>query len=186
MTQKDLVILEIYNRYSNGELTIEQRDLLFDKCDEVFYESDEKKYEKYFQKLGKNKDYQERLKSDEFRKKLKEIVDNKEKRCKKYISELKPKLNKMNKVDRAKFENAVKKIENFDIDVGVEIELSELHKRYANIKESDRVSVNIMFDRLRSNFNKMTIADRQKCISAFKSNNETVMQSLYNKYINRC
>ena len=25
-----------------------------------------------------------------------------------------------------------------------------------------------------------------KAISAFKSNNETVMQSLYNKYINRC
>ena len=86
MTQKDLVILEIYNRYSNGELTIEQRDLLYDRCDEVFYESDEKKYEKYFQKLGKNKEYQERLKSDEFRKKLKEIVDNKEKRCKKEYS----------------------------------------------------------------------------------------------------
>jgi hypothetical protein len=50
MTQKDLVILEIYNRYSNGELTIEQRDLLFDKCDEVFYESDEKKIRKIFSK----------------------------------------------------------------------------------------------------------------------------------------
>ena len=29
MTQKDLVILEIYNRYSRGEITTEQRDLLF-------------------------------------------------------------------------------------------------------------------------------------------------------------
>lgn len=38
MSEKDLVILEIYNRYSRGEITIEQRDLLFDKCDEVFNE----------------------------------------------------------------------------------------------------------------------------------------------------
>lgn len=38
MTKKDLVILEIYNRYSRGELTTEQRDLLFNKCDEVFDE----------------------------------------------------------------------------------------------------------------------------------------------------
>ena len=38
MTQKDLVILEIYNRYSRGEITTEQRDLLFDKCEDVFDE----------------------------------------------------------------------------------------------------------------------------------------------------
>lgn len=38
MTQKDLIILEIYNRYSCGEITTEERDLLFDKCEEVFNE----------------------------------------------------------------------------------------------------------------------------------------------------
>ena len=39
INHKDLVILEIYNRYSRGEITTEQRDLLFDKCDEVFDEA---------------------------------------------------------------------------------------------------------------------------------------------------
>ena len=39
INHKDLIILEIYNRYSHGEITTEERNMLFNKCDEVFNEA---------------------------------------------------------------------------------------------------------------------------------------------------
>lgn len=39
INHKDLIILEIYNRYSHGEITTEERNMLFDKCGEVFNEA---------------------------------------------------------------------------------------------------------------------------------------------------
>lgn len=39
INHKDLIILEIYNRYSRGEITTEERNMLFNKCDEVFNEA---------------------------------------------------------------------------------------------------------------------------------------------------
>ena len=61
---KDLIILEIYNRYSRGEITTEERNLLFDKCDEVFNESDINKlsfHQRIINNIKKYNDNKKRL-----------------------------------------------------------------------------------------------------------------------------